>query len=53
MAAGGKHPGCKAEATNKNEWNIPLLPYMPSWKTQGQHPFTFHSKSITYNVNNS
>jgi hypothetical protein len=35
---GVKHPGCKAETTIKDEWNIPPLPYMPSWKTQGQHP---------------
>jgi len=50
---GVKPPGCKAETTIKNEWNIPPLPYMPSWKTQGQHSFTLHSKYITYDLNNS
>jgi len=44
---GFKHPGCKAETTIKNKWNIPPLPYMSSWKTHEQHPFTLHSKSIT------
>jgi len=47
-----KHPGCKAQTTIKNEWNIPPLPYIPSWTTQG-HPFTLHSKSITYDLKNS
>jgi hypothetical protein len=55
---GVKHPGCKAETTIKKSgiylyFPICLLPYMPSWKTQGQHPFTLHLKSLTYDLNNS
>jgi hypothetical protein len=53
LAEGGKQPGCKAQAAAKNERIIPPLPYMPSWQTQGQHPFTFYSNYLFIYLNNN